>query len=616
MSTIARTRPLTAIIVVSLLSSAACGGAHKDVTPPPPPPPSAVATYIRLDQQSINVDDGKTAQLTATILDQNQQPMSAPADASITWTSDATSIATVSGGVVSGAHYGAAHITATLARNGNPIDSAKASVTVKQVATSLVYKSGRVGSATVGTTLPQNPTVRVEDRHGDPVAQAVVSFRVATPTATPGTITQASVTTQADGIAQTSWTLSKLAGGNSLVASLANTTALVQFDVMGTPDAPSAVKVVSGSGQVASIGTHIQAPLVVKVVDRYENPVSGVPVTWTLLNGDGYVSAGPTATGPDGLASEADWGVSLEENTDSVSATAAGLAPAFFWARAAEPTFIKIFDASGKDVTEQSIPITLALETVTLTARVYDVDGVTEIPGLCIDWSPGNDQLLAMDDSPCAVSQQRVPLRAGSPNLSRTVAAPRPATASLARSRSNRALAAASRVPLAPDLVLSRPGKGLSIRGAAQGSTPLFASVIAPIAPTSTGSLPSTFVSMNVLDPIKSVRLSAGGVTLPTDTVIVMHVGQTLSVLATAVGADSLALPATWIGGSRSFTWSTDPAGSALVSLSPTVTSQPTPTVVKAVALTDDNGVVVKALTQTFSAHTPFFNTIIVKVVP
>ena len=615
MSIIARNRPLV-VLVASLLLTADCGGDHS--TPPPPPPPPAVATFVRLDQQSVTVDDGKTAQLTATILDQNQQVMSAPADASIAWTTDASTIATVVGGVISGTHYGAAHITATLTRNGTPVDSAKASVTVKQVATTLVYVSGRVTSATVGTTLQEKPTVRVVDRHGDPVAQTVVSFRVATPTATPGTITATSVTTQADGIAQTTWTISRLAGGNTLIASLANNASLVQFDVAGVPDSPSSIRAVSGSGQVASIGTHIQSPLVVKITDRYDNPVSGVPVTWALVNGDGAVSAGPTVTGLDGLASESDWDVSLEANTDSVSATAAGLAPAYFWARAAEPTFIKIYDASGIDVTGKTIPITLALQTVTLTARVYDTDGVTEIPGLCIDWSPNNDQLLVMDDSPCSVSLQRVPPRKAAPSLSRAVVpARRPAAMeSSSRMLSSRSRATTSRIPAGPDLVLSRPGKGLSIRGAAQGSTPLTATVIATIVPASTGVLPSAFVSMNVLDPIKSVRLTSDGVTLPTDTVIVMHVGQTLSILATALGADSLPLPATWIGGSRSFTWSTNPDDASLVSLSVTRTDQPTPTVVKAVAPTDDAGVVVKALTETFSAHTPFFSTIIVKVIP
>lgn len=614
MSTIARNRAHIRVIVVgfiAVLSACGGGGDHS----PTQPPPSVVATSIRLNQQSLTVDDGATGQLSATVLDQNGQAMSNPTGTSISWSSDAPTIASVSGGVVSGVHYGAAHVSATLALNGIAVDSAKASVTVKQVATALVYVSGHTASATVATKLPDSATVRVVDRHGDPVPGKSVSFRLTAPATPSGSVSPASFTTGANGIAQTSWTLSSLAGANALIASLDGTSSSVEFDVTGVADSPASITPVSGSGQVVSIGSDILSPLVAKVTDKFGNAVAGVNVSWATINGDGSVSSTPTVTAADGTASESSWLVSQEENADSVTASVQALAPAYFWVKAAEPAFVKIVDASGNDVTGQIVSVTLAFQTLTLDAKVYDVDGVTVIPGLCVDWTPNNQQLLVLSASSCTVSQQRIPLRNG-PSLSRVAPSGRATVQTPARVRPSgpRITSALSPSP-DPSFILSRPGQGLSIRGAAQGQTPLTAQVVAPVAPVN--GLPQSAVTMNVDDPLDSVRLTIHGVVLKPDTVIVMHVNDTLSVFATALDSNGQPLPATWIGapdGGRQFGWSTSTGDASFVSIGTDSTSQTVPVVVTATASTDTGTVSVTAVTTTFSGQKTRSATVTFKV--
>ena len=82
----------------------ACGG--DEPTEPP------VATTVSISPASLDLSSfGETAQLTATVLDQNGQPI---AGASVSWTIDDNSVATVdAGGLVTAVRNGSATVTAT-----------------------------------------------------------------------------------------------------------------------------------------------------------------------------------------------------------------------------------------------------------------------------------------------------------------------------------------------------------------------------------------------------------------------------------------------------------------------------------------------------------------------
>ena len=70
--------------------------------------------------------------------------------------------------------------------------------------------------------------------------------------------------------------------------------------VAGPPDTLAAASPLNRAGRR---GDELSAPLVVRVADRFGNPVVGAPVAWAVTGGDGELSAAATPTGSDGTAS-------------------------------------------------------------------------------------------------------------------------------------------------------------------------------------------------------------------------------------------------------------------------------------------------------------------------
>ena len=119
------------------------------------------------------------------------------------------------------------------------------------------------------------------------------------------------------------WTLDTIAGADSLRASLSSgATAL--GTVNATHISPANAFKVSGDSQVVAIGS-AAAPLVVRVTDRYGNPVAGFQVAWAATTG--LTPIGLTSkTDSNGLA-QASVGTADESAEIKVIATT-GFAPA------------------------------------------------------------------------------------------------------------------------------------------------------------------------------------------------------------------------------------------------------------------------------------------------
>jgi hypothetical protein len=177
--------------------------------------PQRVPSSLRLDESAVNLDDGQSVQLRATVFDQNSQAFeSLPAGVSIQWSSSAESIVSVSGtGLLSANRPGSARVTARAAGL-----SAEAEVTVRPVPTALAAVGGDGQSGVVGAALAQPITARVTDRHGSGVAGVAVQFVVA---AGGGTVSAQQVATDTSGHARTAWTLGAAAGENRLEARVA-----------------------------------------------------------------------------------------------------------------------------------------------------------------------------------------------------------------------------------------------------------------------------------------------------------------------------------------------------------------------------------------------------------
>lgn len=169
--------------------------------------------------------------------------------------------------------------------------------------TAIAVASGDAQSGAVGSMLAAPIAVKVTDAGGDGVAGVAVTFAV---TAGGGTLAAtAPVTTNAQGIASTTWTIGTAAGtlNNSAKATAAGLTGSpVTFQATGTPGTPVTIVTVSGDNQNALVSTAAAAPLVAEVRDGYGNPVGGASVIWTI-SGGGSAATGTVAADPFGRTS-------------------------------------------------------------------------------------------------------------------------------------------------------------------------------------------------------------------------------------------------------------------------------------------------------------------------
>ena len=130
----------------------ACGDGGTTPTSPPTPP-TPVVTSITLSATSLSFASlGQTSQLSATVKDQNGATMSG---ASVSWSSSAASVATVSStGLVTGVANGSATITVT---SGSA--SANANASIQQVAVSITLSPDSLVFAAPGDTATVTATV-------------------------------------------------------------------------------------------------------------------------------------------------------------------------------------------------------------------------------------------------------------------------------------------------------------------------------------------------------------------------------------------------------------------------------------------------------------------------
>jgi hypothetical protein len=210
---------------------------------------------------------------------------------------------------------------------------------------SMVRVSGDAQSGTVGTALPQPLVVRVTDTHGNPTPGVAVTFSV---TSGGGTVGTASVATDAQGLASTTYVLGRQAVGNVVTATVAGLPA-VGFTLTAQAGAPAAISKAAGDNQQARSGTAVPVAPSVLVTDASGNPVSGVTVTFTVASGGGTVTGAVATTGANGRATVGSWTLgAVGTNTLTASAGAAGTV-----------TFTATATTAGADPCTTFVPFTL-----------------------------------------------------------------------------------------------------------------------------------------------------------------------------------------------------------------------------------------------------------------
>ncbi len=274
-----------------------------------PVPTDLVVTPTTVPLTSIS----QTQQLTVAVKDQNGASMSG---FSPTFSSSATSVATVSSsGVVTAVASGSATITVTAAGL-----SANVSVTVTQAAASLAKVSGDAQTGLENAQLPTALKVKANDALGTGVAGVVITFTVSGG----GTLNDSTVTTDAAGEAQVTWTLGPSSSAQQITASAPSLTS-VNFTATATSASALTIAKYAGDGQTVLVGSPANIRPAVRIVNGASQPVQGINVTFAVTGGGGSISGSTTiATNASGIAQVAAWTAGAVAGSNTMSATGSG----------------------------------------------------------------------------------------------------------------------------------------------------------------------------------------------------------------------------------------------------------------------------------------------------
>jgi hypothetical protein len=183
--------------------------------------------------------------------------------------------------------------------------------------------------APVGTALPQPLVVVVTDVFGNPVPDIEVEWD-----ASSGTLDPESSATGPDGRASSSWVLGSSLGAHTATAMSGELEGSpVTFTATAEPGSANRLLRVSGNGQSARPGQELAEPLVVRLVDRDGNGISGRAVTWVVGAGGGRVDATTSSTDANGEA-RARWTLGPTPGTNTLNAVVSGVGVAGFTATA------------------------------------------------------------------------------------------------------------------------------------------------------------------------------------------------------------------------------------------------------------------------------------------
>jgi adhesin/invasin len=188
-------------------------------------------------------------------------------------------------------------------------------------ASQIAINAGNGQSGTVATAVAVLPSVKVSDASGNPVGGISVTFST---TANNGTVTGASQTTAANGIATvSSWTLGTGAKTDTLSATSAGLTGSpIRFTAVAIAGSAATIALSGGDGQTGTAGSALPTAYSVLVTDASGNPVAGTVVTWAATGGGSITTT--STSNASGIAS-ATRTLGNTAGPQGATATAAGL---------------------------------------------------------------------------------------------------------------------------------------------------------------------------------------------------------------------------------------------------------------------------------------------------
>lgn len=118
-----------------------------------------------------------------------------------------------------------------------------------------------------------------------------------------GTLTPPTSSTDADGVASSTWLLGNAAGAQTARATVTGAAGSpVTFNATAAAGAAAILADAGGNGQTGEINTQLALPLRAKVTDLFGNPVAGTSVNWTVDAGDATTSAPTAASDATGIS--------------------------------------------------------------------------------------------------------------------------------------------------------------------------------------------------------------------------------------------------------------------------------------------------------------------------
>jgi len=248
-------------------------------------------------------------------------------------------------------------------------------------ARSMTRDAGDGQAGIVGAAVPVAPRVKLMSG-SKPVANAKINFLVRQGG---GTVTPASVTTNAEGVAAvTSWVLGQRAGLNELFAMLdrrGTDTVGVTFTATAGAGPAAILEKAAGDNQTGTVGQAVASPLRVAVLDQFRNAVTGNLVMFSVATGGGTMTGTTQVTNTEGIATLGGWvlGTGAGMQTGRAAATGSNITgnPATFSVTANAGAAANIAAVEGNNQTA------VATRPVSVRPRVKVTDmfgnGVTQL---------------------------------------------------------------------------------------------------------------------------------------------------------------------------------------------------------------------------------------------
>ncbi len=188
-------------------------------------------------------------------------------------------------------------------------------------AVKIVSYGGAKQTGTVGTVLPKPIVAQARDTYNNGVSGVVIAFSVSA-----GTLTPTSATTDAKGLASTSYQLPTKSGTYSVKATATSPSLnTISFSETAAAGAPTSIAVNSGNNQSAPAGSTLPGSLTVIVWDQYNNLVPNASVTFSDNGAGGsFTYANPVLTNSSGVATQI-YTLPAVPGTYTISASVSGV---------------------------------------------------------------------------------------------------------------------------------------------------------------------------------------------------------------------------------------------------------------------------------------------------